>query len=128
MLYLSLMNILITHSQRNFILEYERSSYDKDYEEEYHRIKGRFIKYFENIIDSYFEDESQISLYDKDEMRLFTYRKISEELYYNSKINYFMTEFLPPHIWSRHSKYIISEVFNNFFDNPVRTVTSAGMN
>lgn len=122
------MNILISYNQYNILLEYERRNSDKQYEEQYNKLKNSFIRYFENVITAYSEDDDSISLYDKDETRLLTYRKKSQELYYNFKINDFMYDFIPHHIWSRHSKYVISDVFNNYFDDPVKYVTPAGMN
>lgn len=122
------MNILISYNQYNILLEYERRNFDKQYEEQYNKLKNGFIKYFDAIIVAYSEDDDSISLYDKDETRLLTYRKKSQELYYNFSINNFMSDFIPHYIWSRHSKYVISDVFNNYFDNPVKYVTPAGMN
>ena len=122
------MNILISYNQYNILLEYERRNFDKEYEEQYNKLKNSFIRYFDNIITAYSEDDDSISLYDKDETRLLTYRKKSQELYYNSNINNFMYDFIPHHIWSRHSEYVISDVFNSYFDDPVKFVTPAGMN
>ena len=113
---------------RSLLVEYDRRSYDKQYENEYEKLKPGFIKYFNHIIDYYFENDELVNLYDKDEKRLLTYMKRSQELYYNFDINKFMNEFIPSYLWARHDKYVISDVFNLYFDYPVKYVTPAGMN
>lgn len=122
------MNLIISHSQLIVLLEYERKPHDKKHEREYEMMKKSFLKFFDNIINSYFEDDSKISLYDKSEKRIMTYNKTSEELFFNRDLSDLIMELIPHHYWMRHGSYVIADVFNTYFDNPVKFVTPAGMN
>lgn len=107
----------------------ERDWRDIDYQEQYDRIGKKLIESLSEFVDSYSEDEKRINLYDNNKKRLFSYIKVSKELYYNSDINKLIDELIPTYIWARHGKYVVSDMFEEFFpDYEVRTVTPAGMN
>lgn len=122
------MDILITLKQCNILLEYERRNYDLEYKEQYDKIKDGLITYLNNMIEYYSEDDNSINLYDSNKKRLYTYRKLSKELYFNREIVDLIGELFPAYIWVRHGQYIISDLFNLHFDNEVKYVTPAGMN
>ena len=122
------MDITITSKQYNLLLEYERRNYDLEYKEQYDRIKDGVINYLNNMIEYYSEDDDTINIYDGNKKRLYTYRKLSKELYFNRDIVDLIGELFPTYIWARHGQYIISDLFNLHFDNEVKYVTPAGMN
>lgn len=109
------------------LLEYERKPHDKKYEEEYEKIKKSFISFFNKLIDAYYESDSVINLYDKNENRIMSYYKDSRELYYSRTLNDLIMDLIPHYLWMRHGQYIMADVFNSHFDNPVKYVTPAGM-
>ena len=121
------MNIKISHNHLKFLLEYERKNQDKKYEDEYNKLKKSFLRFFETMIDSYYESDSVVHLYDKNEKRVISYYKDSEELYYSRDISDLIMDLMPHYLWMRHGDYVISEVFNSYFDYPVKYVTTAGM-
>ena len=109
------------------LLEYDRKPHEKKYEEEYEKMKKNFIRFFDTIIDAYYESDSVIHLYDRNENRIMSYYKDSKELYYSRALNDLIMDLMPHHFWMRHGQYAIADVFNSHFDNPVKYVTPAGM-
>lgn len=117
----------LSENKKN-ITELDRTWRDQEYEKEYNRIKNKISKPVENMIESYFEDDDFISLYDTEEKRIITYYKKTQELYFNRDIADYMSEVLPLYLWARHGQYIISDLFEeNFPEYKVKTVTAAGM-
>lgn len=108
--------------------EIERDWRDKDYEEQYSKIGDKFVNSISEMIDSYYEDDNVVNLYNSEEVRLMSYYKKNNELFYNSDINKLIDNLIPMFIWARHGKYVISDVFESFFpDYKVRDVIAAGM-
>jgi hypothetical protein len=124
------LNIVIKNNfDEQPINEMERDWRDKEYQEQYKRIGKKLIDSLSEIIKSYYEDDKVVNLYGENDKRLMTFHKNNNELFYNSDINKYITELIPPFIWSRHSKYVISDMFEEFFpDYKVRDVIAAGMN
>ena len=80
------------------------------------------------MIESYFEDDDFIRLYDTEEKRIITYNKKTQELYYNRDIADYMSDVLPSYLWARHGQHLISDLFEEYFpEYKVKTVTAAGM-
>jgi len=97
------MKYIITESQHKLISELERTWRDFEYTEQYERLKPKMIRYFENLVDSYSENDIRLNLFDSDQNAVMVYNKPSGDLY----------------------KFIMSDVFNEFFpDYEVKSVRS----
>ena len=124
------LNIVIKNSfDEQPINEMERDWRDKEYSEQYDRIGKKFIDIISELITSYREDDDSISLHNENDKRLMSFYKRTGELYYNRDIYDDITNLIPVHIWARHGKYIMSDLFEELFpDYKVRDVMAAGMN
>jgi uncharacterized membrane-anchored protein YjiN (DUF445 family) len=110
------------------ITELDRTWRDQKYEKEYNRIKNKISKPVENMIESYFEDDDFMDMYDTEEKRIITYNKKTQVLYYNRDIADYMSDVLPSYLWARHGQHLISDLFEEYFpEYKVKTVTAAGM-
>lgn len=111
------------------INEVERDWRDEEYEEQYSRISNKLINSISEMFESYYEDDKVIHLYGNNDKRLMTYYKNNNELFFNRDIIDYITELIPPFIWARHGKYLMSDMFEEMFpEYKVRDVISAGMN
>jgi len=118
------MKYLITESQLKLISELERNWRDFEYEEQYHKIKGRIIPYIIDMISSYNDDNYDIDFYDSEGNVIMRWYKNS--LYYDYSLDDFLGEMLPHPLWFVHGKYIMSDVFKHFYpDLEVKSVQGA---
>jgi len=109
------MKIIIRESQLN---ELERNWMDIEHEEQYTRLKESLVNRVKDMIKGYGENDKGIDLYDSNNELLITYRKNHSdrgEVYYSNSLHDLMCNILPPTIWWRHGKYVISDVFESFF-------------
>ena len=122
------MKYIITESQHKLISELERTWRDIEYTEQYERLKPKMVRYFESLVDSYSEYSDAFVLLDSDRKKVMIYMKPSGELYYNRDLDNLYNELFPHPIWLVHGKYIMSDVFNEYFpDYEVKSVKSANM-
>ena len=120
------MKYLITESQYKLISELERNWMDREYSEQYEKVRSRIVPYFENLIDGYSKSNSHITLYDSDDTPIMRYNKKSGELFYDRKLDNTYEKFLPHPFWYVHGKYILADVFESLIpDYEVKKVTSA---
>ena len=120
------MKYIITESQYKLISELERHWMDRDYSEQYEKVRSRIVPYFEKLIDGYSKNKSHITLYDSDDAPIMRYNQKSGELYYDRELDNTYENFLPHPFWLRHGKYILADVFESL--NPgyeVKEVRSA---
>ena len=124
------LNIVIKNNfDEQPINEMERDWRDKEYQEQYSRISNKLISSISEMFESYYEDDKVIHLYGNNDKRLMTYYKNNNELFFNRDIIDYITELIPPFIWVRHGKYLMSDMFEEMFpDYSVRDVIAAGMN
>ena len=119
------MKYIITESQYKLISELDRRWRDFEYKEQYENIKDKLIPFFANLIDSYSERDSSITLYDSYGSKMIVYNKNSGELYYDRLSYKSYEEMLPHPFWLRHDKYILADMFNEYFPNyEVKSVKS----
>ena len=118
------MKFVITESQYKFINEMvERTWRDKEYEHEYPKLSVKLIPIVSDMVQSYDDSDNRITLFDSNKkIILFFYIK-SGELFYNHELDKLYNQLLPHPLWMIHGKYIMSEVFEQFFPN--YTVLSA---
>ena len=122
------MKYIITESQHKLISELERTWRDIEYTEQYERLKPKMIRYFESLVDSYSEYSDAFVLLDSDRKKVMIYMKPSGELYYNRDLDKTYNEAFAHPIWMVHGKYIMSDVFNEFFpDYEVKSSKSANI-
>ena len=120
------MKYIITESQYKLISELERHWMDRDYSEEYERVRSRIVPYFKNLFVNGSENDFRISVFDSEGVKLMVYIKPSGELYYDKELDNTYENFLPHPFWLRHGKYILADVFESL--NPgyeVKRVQSA---
>jgi hypothetical protein len=122
------MKYIVAESQLKLLSELERTWRDSEYAEGYNKIKHKLIPYFENLIESYSQRDLGIHLYDSEQKKIMIYMKPSGELYYNRDLDNLYNELFPHPIWLVHSKYIMSDVFNEYFpDYEVKSVKSVNI-
>ena len=116
------------NESKKHLTELDRTWRDTEFESQYNRIKDKISGPIEKMVESYYEDDDKISVYDKDEKRLMTFYKKNDELFFNLDISNYMSEILPPYIWARHGQHLISDLFEEYFPQyKVKTVTPAYM-
>jgi hypothetical protein len=119
------MKYIITESQHKLISELERTWRDSEYTEQYERLKPKMVRYFENLVDSHSENDLRLNLFDSDLNAVMVYNKPSGDLYYNRNFDDIYGTAFPHPIWLVHGKFIMSDVFNEFFpDYEVKSVRS----
>ena len=119
------MKYIITESQYKLISELERDWRSRDYEEKYNKLKHKFVPYFVNLVDTYNESDFRIGLFDSERKLLMMYIKQSGELYYRRQLDDTYGDAFPHPIWLVHGKFILSDVFNEYFpDYEVKSVKS----
>ena len=109
------MKIIIREGQLN---ELERNWMDIEHEEQYTRLKESLVNRVKDMIKGYGENDKGIDLYDSNDELLIMYKKNHfdrGEVYYSNSLYDLMCNILPPTIWWRHGKYVISDVFESFF-------------
>jgi len=125
----------ITESQYKLISEkIERDWRDKEYEHQYSKLSNKLIPLISNMIKSYNEDDNnKIALLGSDGKILILfvpYRyldKISRngEIYYSRELDKLFESFLPHPLWSIHGKYIIQDIYSQYFpENNVMGIKS----
>ena len=101
---------------------------ERDYEESYNNIKDKLIPLFVSMFDSYDENDKYIRVNNSDGELILVYNKLSGEIFYNRNLDELYYKLLPHPIWLVHGKFIMSDVFAEFFpDHEVFSVKSANM-
>ena len=122
------MRYIITESQNKILSELNRNWMERDYEESYNNIKDRLIPLFVSMFDSYDENDKYIRVNNSDGELILVYNKLSGEIFYNRNLDELYYKLLPHPIWLVHGKFIMSDVFAQFFPNhEVFSVKSANM-
>ena len=122
------MRYIITESQNKILSELNRNWMERDYEESYNNIKDRLIPLFVSMFDSYDENDKYIRVNNSDGELILVYNKLSGEIFYNRNLDELYYKLLPHPIWLVHGKFIMSDVFAEFFPNhEVFSVKSANM-
>ena len=122
------MRYIITESQNKILSELNRKWMERDYEESYNNIKDRLIPLFVSMFDSYDENDKYIRVNNSDGELILVYNKLSGEIFYNRNLDELYYKLLPHPIWLVHGKFIMSDVFAEFFPNhEVFSVKSANM-
>ena len=122
------MRYIITESQNKLLSELNRNWMERDYEESYNNIKDRLIPLFVSMFDSYDENDKYIRVNNSDGELILVYNKLSGEIFYNRNLDELYYKLLPHPIWLVHGKFIMSDVFAQFFPNhEVFSVKSANM-
>ena len=122
------MRYIITESQNKLLSELNRNWMERDYEESYNNIKDRLIPLFVSMFDSYDENDKYIRVNNSDGELILVYNKLSGEIFYNRNLDELYYKLLPHPIWLVHGKFIMSDVFAQFFpDHEVFSVKSANM-
>lgn len=122
------MRYIITESQNKLLSELNRNWMERDYEESYNNIKDRLIPLFVSMFDSYDENDKYIRVNNSDGELILVYNKLSGEIFYNRNLDELYYKLLPHPIWLVHGKFIMSDVFAEFFpDHEVFSVKSANM-
>lgn len=118
--------------QRDNLTEIERDWRDREYEDEYIKLKDKMIPFIKKFIKSYNKNELVINLYNGDDERIMTFRIFggndgdNGELYINRDFSRMMESMLPHPVWYIHGDYLIHDVFKYFFPNKnVKRVTTA---
>ena len=109
------MKYLIKESQIDLLSEIERNWMEKEYEEGYNDIKEILTSFITGLFDSYGEIGNEIVIYDEDKEVIFSYMKPSGELYYDYSLNDLYSKLFPHPFWSVHSKYAMSDAFEQSF-------------
>ena len=129
------MKYIITESQYKLISEkVERTWRDKEYEPQYPKLSKKLIPIISNMIESYNEnDRKQLTLFDSSQNIIMTFipYRVNKEyintggIYYNRNLDNLFESFLPHPQWLVHGKYIIQDVFNEYFPElDVKEITS----
>ena len=122
------MRYIITESQNKILSELNRNWMERDYEESYNNIKDKLIPLFVSMFDSYDENDKYIRVNNSDGELILVYNKLSGEIFYNRNLDELYYKLLPHPIWLVHGKFIMSDVFAEFFpDHEVFSVKSANM-
>ena len=122
------MRYIITESQNKILSELNRNWMERDYEESYNNIKDKLIPLFVSMFDSYDENDKYIRVNNSDGELILVYNKLSGEIFYNRNLDELYYKLLPHPIWLVHGKFIMSDVFAEFFPNhEVFSVKSANM-
>lgn len=118
---------LMTEGKDAYVL---RASYDREYEEEYPKWGKIIIKFLEMEINSYYRNETTITLLnDKNlDQILMRYHIKNESLWWDYSLKEMLEKFIPYGYISRHFKYAVQDYFkNNFPEYGVREIQGANI-
>ena len=122
------MKYIITKKQIKLLYEINRNWMDSDYQDEYNNVKNSLISFIHSLFESYAEDDSSIYIYDSNNDVMIYYNKKSGELFFNREIEDVYSDFFPHPFWNVHSKYALSDLFEELFPKyKVNRVKSANM-
>ena len=106
--------------------EFGRDWIDAEYADEYPKYKDMLIKAIKMEITSSGQTEDSILLGDSDGKILVSYRKPSRTLFYDYSCGEDIEKLMPWHIYSRHFKYALADLFITIFpDVTIKKVTGA---
>ena len=115
--------------QKNEITEIERDWRTREYEDEYPKLRDKMVPFIGKFIKSYYKGDDVINLYNGDDERIITFRDFgngSGELYFENSFGDMISNMLPHPLWYVHGKFLIYDVFKEFFpDKNIKRVTSA---